>query len=56
LLRKKNPGNWNEECKEAFEKIKQYLLNPPLLIPPILERSLILNLTVTETIIGYVLG
>jgi hypothetical protein len=23
LLRKKNPGNWNEECEEAFEKIKQ---------------------------------
>jgi len=35
LLRKKNPGIWNEECEEAFEKIKQYLLNSPLLVPPV---------------------
>jgi hypothetical protein len=56
LLRKKNPGTWNEECEEAFEKIKQYLLNPPLLVPPVPERPLILYLTVTETTMGCVLG
>ena len=55
LLRKKNPGIWNTECEEAFEKIKQYLLNPPLLIPPIPKRPLILYLTVTETAMGCVL-
>jgi len=31
LLRKKNLGIWNKS-EEAFEKIKQYLLNPPLSI------------------------
>nr|XP_034900655.1 LOW QUALITY PROTEIN: uncharacterized protein LOC118038417 [Populus alba] len=56
LLRKKNPGIWNEECDKAFEKIKQYLLNPPLLVPPVPERPLILYLTVTETAMGCVLG
>ena len=56
LLRKKNPGIWNEECDEAFEKIKQYLLNPPLLVPPVPERPLILYLTVIETAMGCVLG
>jgi hypothetical protein len=56
LLRKKNPGIWNKECEEAFEKIKQYLLNPPLLVPPVPERPLILYLTVTETAMGCVLG
>jgi hypothetical protein len=55
LLRKKNPGNWNEECEEAFKKIKQYLLNPPLLVPTVPERVLILYLTVTETTMGCVL-
>jgi hypothetical protein len=25
LLRKKNPGIWDEDCQEAFDKIKQYL-------------------------------
>jgi hypothetical protein len=56
LLRKKNPGIWNEECEEALEKIKQYLLNPPLLVPPVPKRPLILYLTVTETSTGCVLG
>ena len=56
LLRKKNPGIWNEECEEAFEKIKQYLLNPPLHVPPIPEKLLILYLTVTETTMVNVLG
>jgi len=56
LLRKKNPGIWNEECEEAFNKIKQYLQSPPLLVPPISGRPLILYLTVTETAMGCVLG
>jgi predicted transcriptional regulator len=56
LLRKKNPRIWNEECEEAFEKIKQYLLNPPLPVPPVPEKLLILYLTVTETTMVYVLG
>ena len=56
LLRKKNPEIWNEECDEAFEKIKQYLLNPPMFVPPVPERPLILYLTVTKTVMGCVLG
>ncbi|KAA3483834.1 gag/pol polyprotein [Gossypium australe] len=28
LLRKHNPGEWNEECQAAFDKIKRYLSNP----------------------------
>ena len=56
LLRKKNPGTWNEECEEAFNKIKHYLQSPPLLVPPISGRPLILYLTVTEIAMGCVLG
>jgi hypothetical protein len=55
LLRKKNLGTWNEECGEAFNKIKHYLQRPPLLVPPILGRPLILYLAVTEAM-GCVLG
>ncbi|XP_073264252.1 uncharacterized protein [Populus alba] len=36
--------------------LEQYLLNPPLLVPPVPERPLILYLTVTETAMGCVLG
>jgi hypothetical protein len=56
LLRKKNPRTWNEECEEAFNKIKHYLQSPPLLVPPVSGRPLILYLTVTETAMGCVLG
>jgi ribonuclease HI len=56
LLRKKNPGVWDNDCQEAFDKIKRYLQNPPLLVPPTPGRPLILYLTVTETAMGCVLG
>jgi hypothetical protein len=39
-----------------FDKIKQYLYNPPLLILLEPRRPLILHLTIMETIIGYVLS
>jgi hypothetical protein len=56
LPRKKNPGVWDNDCQETFDKIKRYLQNPPLLIPQTLGRPLILYLIVTETAMGYVLG
>jgi hypothetical protein len=56
LLRKKNPGVWDNDCLEAFDKIKRYLQNPPLLVSPTPGRPLILYLTVTETAMGCVLG
>ena len=56
LLRKKNPGVLDDDCQEAFNKIKRYLQNPPLLVPPVPGKPLILYLTVTETAMGCVLG
>lgn len=44
LLRKNSCGIWNEDCQEAFDKIKPYLMNPPLLVPPIPRKPLILYL------------
>ena len=40
----------------VFDKIKQYLLNPPVLVPPTLGYLLILYLAVQETSIGCMLG
>ncbi|KAA3472692.1 gag/pol polyprotein [Gossypium australe] len=56
LLQKRNPGEWNEECQVAFDKIKQYLSNPPVLVPPTPGRPLILYLTVFKSSMGCVLG
>ena len=47
---------WNEKCQEAFEKIKQYLQKPPILVPPSSNKPFIMYLTVLEESIGCVLG
>ena len=43
LLRKNQDVHWDESCQEAFEKIKQYLQEPPILIPPVPGRPLIIR-------------
>ena len=56
LLRKDQDCTWTDECQEAFEKIKEYLLKPPILSPPVEGRPLIMYLTVLEDSMGCVLG
>ena len=38
LLKKEVPTMWNEQCQEAFEKIKNYLMKPAILVPSVLEK------------------
>ncbi|CAL0323398.1 unnamed protein product [Lupinus luteus] len=38
LLRKNHAVKWNEDCQSAFEKIKQYLTEPPIFMPPVPAR------------------
>ncbi|KAG8482600.1 hypothetical protein CXB51_023952 [Gossypium anomalum] len=56
LLRKHSQGTWDEECQNAFEKVKQYLLNAPVLSPPCPNKPLILYLSVFNNSMGCVLG
>ncbi|KAK9011583.1 hypothetical protein V6N11_044430 [Hibiscus sabdariffa] len=56
LLRRNNPGEWNDECQAALEKIKKQLTNAPILVSPVPDRPLILYLTVFENSMGCVLG
>jgi hypothetical protein len=56
LLLKKNPKVWDEDFQEAFDKIKQYMQKPLLLVPPMPGKPLILYLTVTESAMASVLG
>ena len=56
LLKKEVPTVWNEQCQEAFEKIKNYLMKPPILVPPVLEKPLLLYLTNTDTAMGALLS
>ncbi|XP_070040020.1 uncharacterized protein [Nicotiana tomentosiformis] len=56
LLKNNAVVKWTDECQESFDKIKNYLLNPPVLVPPEPGRPLILYLTVMDNSFGCVLG
>ncbi|GAU49605.1 hypothetical protein TSUD_407700 [Trifolium subterraneum] len=56
LLRKNQGIVWTEDCQKAFDSIKEYLIEPPILIPPVEGRPLIMYLTVLEESMGCVLG
>ena len=56
LPKKDQVVKWNKECQTAFERIKEYLQEPPILMPPAEGRSLILYLTVLDNSMGCVLG
>ncbi|XP_070014126.1 uncharacterized protein [Nicotiana sylvestris] len=47
---------WTVECQDAFDKIKEYLSNPPVLVPPEPGRPLFLYLIVLKNSFGCVLG
>ncbi|XP_075111771.1 uncharacterized protein LOC142181954 [Nicotiana tabacum] len=56
LLKKDAVIRWTDEYQEAFDKIKEYLSNPPVLAPPEPGRPLLLYLIVLENSFGCVLG
>ena len=56
LLCKNQFVQWDNDCQVAFERIKQCLMNPPMLIPPVPGRPLILYMTVLDKSMGCVLG
>lgn len=56
LLRKDQVIEWNDNCQSIFEKIKVYLQEPMILIPPVLDKPLIMYLTILEGFMGCVLG
>ena len=52
LLKKDQVAKWNDECQISFDKIKEYLQEPPILMPPVEGRPLIIYLTVVENSMG----
>ena len=56
LLRKNQPTVWNDDCQCAFEKIKECLLSPPVLVPPTPGRPLLLYLSVLDIALGCMLA
>ncbi|XP_070008257.1 uncharacterized protein [Nicotiana sylvestris] len=56
LLKNDVAVKWKDECQEAFDKIKGYLSNLSVLVPPEPGRPLIMYLTVLNNFFGCVLG
>nr|XP_016442432.1 PREDICTED: uncharacterized protein LOC107767847 [Nicotiana tabacum] len=56
MLRKDVATSWTKECQKAFDKIKEYLSKPPMLVPPKPGRPLLLYIFVLDGAFGCILG
>ena len=56
LLKNGKKVQWDDRCQAAFEQIKEYLQNPPVLSPPEPGKPVILYLSVTEATMGCMLA
>jgi len=56
MLKKDVETSWTKEWKKAFDKIKEYLSKPPVLVPPEPGRPLLLYLSLLNGAIHCVLG
>ena len=56
LLRKSQPTVWDDQCQRAFERIREYLLSPPVLVSPTPGRPLLLYLSISDIALGYMLA
>ncbi|WJZ97067.1 hypothetical protein VitviT2T_015701 [Vitis vinifera] len=56
LLRKSQPTVWDDQCQRAFERIREYLLSPPVLVPPTPGCHLLLYLSISDVALGCMLA
>ena len=51
-----NHTHENDECQKAFELIEEYLLHPPILVPPQHRKPLLLYLSIIEDVVKIMLA
>ena len=56
LLGKSQPTVWDYQCQRTFERIREYLLSPLVLVPPTPSRYLLLYLSVSDVALGCMLA
>lgn len=56
LLYKNVPFRWEDRCTKSFHQLKQYLMNPPILVTPIADKPLLLYISATEVSLGALLA
>src|SRR5438105_12189169 len=52
LLKKQDKFKWTPEVQQAFDKLKKYLTNPPVLVPPMPEEPLLLYIIATSHVVS----
>ena len=55
-MKKDVPFVWDQACQNAFDSIKKYLLNPPILMAPIKGKPLILYIAALDHSLGALLA
>ena len=56
LLRNSQRTVWDDQCQRAFERIKEYLLSPPVLVSPTPGLPLLLYLSASDITLGCMLA
>src|SRR6266542_4267537 len=52
LLKKQDKFQWTPEAQQAFDKLKEFLTSPPVLVPPMPEEPLLLYIAATPHVIS----
>ena len=55
-LKKEDVFKWELEHQKAFDDIKAYLMNPPILLPPLRDKVLKLYIAASDNTIGSMLA
>lgn len=56
LLHKNIKFKWDDNCQQAFQTLKDYLLNLPVLMPPVPDQPLLLYISATPIVLGALLA
>src|SRR5213083_1030913 len=52
LLKKQDKFQWTPEVQQAFDELKEFLTNPPVLVPPMPEEPLLLYITASSYVVS----
>jgi len=55
-LKKKYVFKWEPQHQKAFEEIKAYLMNSPVLLPPLRDKAMKLYISTSDNTIGSMLA
>ena len=56
LMKKGVPFEWDQSCQNAFDRIKGYLMKPPVLMSPIKGKPLLLYIAALDHLLGALLA